>query len=88
MVIIEKRDPEGDVQQGRCKRMDYNGLTGDITLSDYPQVQKGNVMHIATTSDTVMVFDKSGKLSTNRPSRTVILGSGTPSAQGSGAPTN
>lgn len=76
MVVIEKRDPKGDIQQGRCKRLDYNGLTGEITLSDFPQVQKGNIMHVATTSDTVMIFDRSGKLSTNRPSRTVILGGG------------
>ncbi len=81
MVVIEKRDPQGDVQQGRCKRLDYNGLTGEIVLSDFPQVQKGNVMHVATTSDTIMVFDKSGKLSTNRPSRTVILGGDQPQSQ-------
>lgn len=88
MVIIEKRDPQGDVQQGRCKRLDYDGLTGEMTLSDFPQVQKGNVMHIATTSDTVMVFDKNGKLSTNRPSRTVILGNDQPGQQGAGQVTN
>lgn len=82
MVVIEKRDPKGDVQQGRCKRLDYNGLTGEITLSDFPQVQKGNVMHVATTSDTIMVFDKSGKLSTNRPSRTVILSGDQAKSQG------
>jgi lipopolysaccharide export system protein LptA len=73
MVIIEKRSLEGDVQQGRCRRLEYDGTTRNITLSDYPQVQKGNVLHIATTADTTMVFDKEGRLSTNGRPRTVIL---------------
>lgn len=73
MVIIEKRSLEGDVQQGRCRRLEYDGATRNITLSDYPQVQKGNVLHIATTADTTMVFDKEGRLSTNGRPRTVIL---------------
>ena len=73
MVIIEKRSLEGDVQQGRCRRLEYDGTTRNITLSDYPQVQKGNVLHIATTADTTMVFDKDGRLSTNGRPRTVIL---------------
>ncbi len=78
MVIIEKRDVNGDVQQGRCKRLEYDGATGNMTLSDSPQVQKGNILHIATTADTVMVFDREGRLSTNRPSKTVILSDDTP----------
>lgn len=73
MVIIEKRSLDGDVQQGRCKRMDYDGATGNITLSDFPQVQKGNVLHSAITADTTMVFDKEGRLHTNGRPRTTIL---------------
>ncbi len=78
MVIIEKRSLEGDVQQGRCRRLEYDGTTRNITLSDYPQVQKGNVLHIATTADTTMVFDKEGRLSTNGRPRTVILSDDAP----------
>lgn len=73
MVTIEKRDEQGNVQQGKCRRLDYDQATGDITLSDYPQVQRGNVLHIATQADTTMVFDKTGKLRTNGRPRTVIL---------------
>ncbi|MEQ1751855.1 MAG: LptA/OstA family protein, partial [Prosthecobacter sp.] len=73
MVTIEKRSEQGDVQQGKCRRLDYDGATGDITLSDYPQVQRGNVLQIATQSDTTMVFKKSGKFITNGRPRTVIL---------------
>ncbi len=87
MVIIEKRSLEGDVQQGRCKRLEYDGPTGDMVLSDYPQVQKGNVLHIATTADTTMTFDKAGRLRTNGRPRTVILSDEQPQ-QGSTPPSN
>lgn len=73
MVTIEKRSEEGDVQQGKCRRLDYDAASGNITLSDYPQVQRGNLLHIATQADTTMVFDKNGKLHTNGRPRTVIL---------------
>ncbi len=78
MVTIEKRSEEGDIQQGKCRRLDYDGASGDITLSDFPQVQRGNVLHIATQPDTTMVFDKKGKLHTNGRPRTVILSGETP----------
>ncbi len=84
MVIIEKRSLEGDIQQGRCKRLDYDGTTKDIVLSDYPQVQKGNVLHIATTADTVMIFDKEGRLRTNGRPRTVILSDDQPGTPNNG----
>jgi lipopolysaccharide export system protein LptA len=84
MVIIEKRSLEGDIQQGRCKRLDYDGATKDIVLSDYPQVQKGNVLHIATTADTVMIFDKEGRLRTNGRPRTVILSDDQPGTPNNG----
>lgn len=78
MVTIEKRSEEGDIQQGQCRRLDYDGASGDITLSDYPQVQRGNVLHRATQPDTTMVFDKNGKLHTNGRPRTVILSNEAP----------
>jgi lipopolysaccharide export system protein LptA len=84
MVIIEKRSLEGDIQQGRCKRLDYDGVTKDIVLSDYPQVQKGNVLHQATTADTVMIFDKEGRLRTNGRPRTVILSDDQPGTPNNG----
>jgi lipopolysaccharide export system protein LptA len=82
MVTIEKRDEQGNVQQGKCRRLDYDQATGDIILSDYPQVQRGNVLHIATQADTTMVFDKTGKLRTNGRPRTVILSDEPSSASG------
>jgi len=73
MVTIEKRDENGDIQIGKCRRLDYDGATGKIVLSEGPQVQRGNILHMATQPDTTMTFDQSGRLQTNGRPRTVIL---------------
>lgn len=85
MVVIEKRAEAGDVQRGNCKRLVYEAATGDITLSNFPQVQRGDVLHIATDADTVMRFDKNGKLHTTGRTRTVKVGGEEP-APGTAAP--
>jgi len=74
MVSIEKKSEQGDIQQGRCRRLLYEAATGDITLSDNPQVQRGDVLHIAAQPDTVMIFDKNGKLRTTGRTRTIKSG--------------
>ena len=73
-VTIEKRNAEGEVQMGKCRKAVYDGLTGAITMSNYPQVQRGNILHMATQPDTLMVFEKDGRLRTTGRPRTVILG--------------
>ncbi len=73
MVTIEKRDEDGNIQQGRCRRLTYDQATGIITLSGQPQVQRGNMLQIATDPSTTMTFDKKGKMNTSGPSSTVIL---------------
>jgi lipopolysaccharide export system protein LptA len=73
-VTIEKRNAEGEVQMGKCRKAVYDGATGAITMSNYPQVQRGNILHMATQPDTLMVFEKDGRLRTTGRPRTVILG--------------
>lgn len=80
-VTIEKRNAEGEVQMGKCRKAVYDGVTGAITMSNYPQVQRGNILHMATQPDTLMVFEKDGRLRTTGRPRTVILGE----EEGSGA---
>lgn len=72
-VTIEKRNAEGEVQMGKCRKAVYDGVTGAITMSNYPQVQRGNILHMATQPDTLMVFEKDGRLRTTGRPRTVIL---------------
>jgi lipopolysaccharide export system protein LptA len=80
MVTIEKRDENGDVQIGKCRRLDYDGATGKIVLSENPQVQRGNILHLSTQPDTTMTFDQSGRLQTNGRPRTLILSDDKPAA--------
>jgi lipopolysaccharide export system protein LptA len=72
-VTVERRDEQGNVQIGKCRRLDYDKATGYIVLSNNPQVQRGNALQIAIQPDTKMMFDKNGKFTSNPRSRTVIL---------------
>lgn len=84
MIKIEKADPEGKVQRAFCRHATYDGATGMMTMRDNPMVQRDNIMQMATSPDTVMTFDKNGKFSSNRPTKTTILSEenapGTPGA--------
>lgn len=73
MIKIEKADPEGKTQRAFCRHAVYDGTTGLITMRDNPQVQRDNIMQVATSPDTVMTFEQNGKFSSNRPTRTIIL---------------
>lgn len=75
-VTIEKLNELGETQIGKCRKAVYEGASGQIVMSDYPQVQRGNILHIATQPDTLMIFDPGGRLRTTGRPRTVILSEG------------
>jgi lipopolysaccharide export system protein LptA len=86
MVTIEKLTETGDVQRGNCKRAVYKGATGEIVMTENPQVQRGNILHIATDPSTQMTFDMDGRLHTSGGrQRTVVLPSSGPGAAPGGA---
>lgn len=72
-VIIEKLTETGDVQVGQCRHATYVGATGDILMRDFPQVQRGQHLQIATDPSTRMTLKQNGALQTDGPSRTEIL---------------
>lgn len=72
-VVIEKLTETGDVQVGQCRHATYVGATGDILLRDWPQVQRGQHLQIATDPNTRMTLKQNGALQTEGPSRTEIL---------------
>ncbi|HCN28325.1 MAG TPA: hypothetical protein DIT64_06055 [Verrucomicrobiales bacterium] len=72
-VTIEKLTEEGETQIGKCRKAVYEAGTGEIIMSNYPQVQRGNILHLATQPDTLMIFDPNGKLRTTGRPRTIIL---------------
>lgn len=73
MVTIEKLTENGEVQIGHSKHATYEGATGNITLREFPQVQRGQHLQIATDPSTVMVLKQNGALDTKGPSRTEII---------------
>lgn len=73
MVTIQKVSEQGEAQEAKCRKAVYEASTGEITMTDYPQVLRGNVIQVATSPSTTMVFNQKGKLTTNGPSKTDIL---------------
>ena len=73
MVVIENLTETGDIQVGKCRHATYQGSTGDMLLRDFPQVQRGNTLQIATDPSTTMTIKQNGELRANGPSRTEII---------------
>lgn len=73
MVTIEKLTETGDIQVGHSKHATYDGATGNILLRDFPQVQRGQHLQIATDPATTMTLKQNGALDTKGPSRTEIV---------------
>ena len=72
-VVIQKADENGEPQIGICRHCTYDGNTGDVTLRDYPQVQRGNNVIIGTAPSTYMILKASGELKTFGPNKVDII---------------
>lgn len=57
---------------GKGAKADYNALSGEMTLSGWPQIQQGLNNQVATEEGTVMIMNKDGHLRTVGRSKTVI----------------
>ena len=74
-VVRDRPDPNGGPPTravGRAEQATYVATTGDVELRGTPRVQEGVNTHIATSSETVMVVNQKGQLTTRGPSRTEI----------------
>ncbi|PWU09174.1 MAG: hypothetical protein C5B47_03755, partial [Verrucomicrobia bacterium] len=58
---------------GRAGRAAYNPYTGDVVLTDWPQLQQGINNHIAVDKNTRMTLNKDGQSTTVGHSKTVII---------------
>lgn len=72
-VVIQKLTETGDVQVGICRHATYVGATGDIIMRDYPQLQRGNNLMIATDPSTYFVIKQNGKVTSEGPSTSKIV---------------
>ena len=74
-LVRERPDPNGGAPTravGRADKATYTAATGDVELRGTPRVQEGANMHVATSSDTVMIINQNSQLTTHGPSRTEI----------------
>src|ERR1700720_3154004 len=74
-VVRDRPDPNGGSPTravGRSDQATYFASTGEVELRGTPRVQEGVNTHIATSSDTIMVVNQNGQLTTHGPSRTEI----------------
>ena len=75
IIIQDKVDEKtGEVTHyvGKASKADYNAVSGEMTLTGWPQIQQGLNNQVATEEGTVMVLDREGHMRTKGPSMTVI----------------
>jgi lipopolysaccharide transport protein LptA len=74
-MVRDRPDPNGGPPTrsvGRSDKAVYTSATGNVELTGTPRVQEGLNTHVATSSETVMVVNQNGQLTTHGPSRTEI----------------
>jgi lipopolysaccharide transport protein LptA len=74
-LVRDRPDPNGGPPThavGRSEHAVYTATDGNVELTGMPKVQQGTNMHIATSTDTVMIINQDGQLNTHGPSRTEI----------------
>ena len=83
VIIVQDRVDEktGETTHyiGKGAKAEYNAVTGEMTLSGWPQILQGENNQVATDESTVMIMDRDGHLRTKGPSMTVIKSDAKPS---------
>ena len=75
IIVQENTDEAGKKTKatGRSGKAVYEPVSGDVTLTTWPSVQHDINMQVATEESTVMILNRSGKMTTKGGSRTVIV---------------
>jgi len=76
-VTIRKENLASDgktksIYIGKARKATFKANEQTVTLTDWPQVQKDDSLHIATERDAVMILNRDGTLTTKGSSRTVV----------------
>jgi len=75
IIIQDKVDTKtGKVQHyvGKSEKAVYDGDTGDITLTVWPEIRQDENTHVSLAESTVMVIGRSGTIRTVGPSKTML----------------
>ena len=79
-VVIrqENKDERGQtvVSTARAGKAIFYPATGDVDLTEWPQVTQGINAHVATEATTRMILNRAGKINTAGSSRTMIVDTG------------
>ena len=75
IIVQENTDEAGKKSKatGRSGKAVYEPISGDVTLTTWPSVQHDINMQVATEETTIMILNRSGKMTTTGGSRTVIV---------------
>ena len=74
-VVMRTRDTaNAPGQMASAGRAGYSLKTGEITLSDWPKIQETSKSHISTDPSTKMYLFTDGRLRTDGPNRTILVG--------------
>jgi len=75
IIIQDKVDTKtGKVQHyvGKSEKAVYDGDTGDITLTVWPEIRQDENTHVSLAESTVMVINRAGTIRTQGPSKTLL----------------
>jgi lipopolysaccharide export system protein LptA len=77
-VIQEKSEADGSTSRsiGHGKKVHFDSVTGDITLTGRPDVQQGMNTCLATDDSTIMILNRDGHMRVTGPHKTVIKDQG------------
>lgn len=73
-VTQEKQEIDGSISHsiGHGRKVHYDAVTGDITLTGRPDVQQGINTCISTDESTIMILNRDGHMRVTGPHKTVI----------------
>jgi lipopolysaccharide export system protein LptA len=77
-VVQEKNEADGTLSRsiGHGKKVHFDSVTGDITLTGKPDVQQGINTCIATDESTIMILNRDGHMRVTGPHKSVIRDQG------------
>ncbi len=72
-VVIHRLSDEGELMVAICRHATFDGRTREMTLRDWPQVQRGVNLIRATEQSAVIVLTEDGRLRTQGGTRTELV---------------
>ncbi len=78
LIRQENKNERGEVvvSTARSGKAIFTPATGDVDLTEWPQVQQGINAHVSTEVSTRMVLNRAGRINTSGGSKTVIVDAG------------